>query len=277
MGKKTRQAQKVARGKAGERAGRLGLAARGAMYSIAAFLAIRLATGNSERVDNEGALEIIARQRLGTVLLVLLAIGFAGYAVWRFLRALTGAQEGSSSSGIEERWRRVLDIGRGVVYTSLLLNTGRVIINGRGEVGGQEDEKAWTAMLMSHSWGRAAVLLVGAGVIVAGLVIAGSCLRRDFTDALDSRRVPAWARRFVPVTGTIGYVSRGLVIAVAGWFLGLAAWQFDPDDAVGVAGALGRLSHEPYGKVVLGAVAFGMLSFGLFSFVEAKYRKVLED
>lgn len=277
MGTKTRKAQRAARGKPGERAGRLGLAARGAMYSIAAFLAIRLAAGDNERVDSEGALEIIARQRFGSALLALLAIGFAGYAIWRFLRAFTGAQEGSSSSGNGKTWRRALDVGRGAVYVSLLFNTVRVIINGQAQAGGREEEEAWTATLMSYPWGRAAVFLIGAGIIVAGLIIAGSCLRRDFTDALDSRRVPSWARRLVPVAGTIGYVARGAIVSIAGWFLGLAAWQFDPDDAVGVAGALGQLSREPYGKAVLGAVAFGLLSFGVFSLVEAKYRKVLED
>ena len=277
MGKKTRKAQRAARGKSAERAGRVGLTARGVMYCVAGFLAVRLATGDHERVDNEGALEILARQRFGTVLLGLLAVGFAGYAVWRFLRAFTGAKEGSSASGNGKTWRRVLDVGRGLIYLTLVGNTAKVIFGGRDEVGGEEKEQAWTATLMSQPWGRWAVFVAGVVVVIGGLVVAGSCVRRDFTEALDSRRVPRWARQVVPVAGTIGYVARGLVVSTAGWLIALAAWQFDPKDAVGVAGALARLSREPYGRVALVGAAFGLFSFGVFSLVEARYRKILED
>jgi len=42
-------------------------------------------------------------------------------------------------------------------------------------------------------------------------------------------------------------------------------------------GALKVLSQQPYGKWLLGIVAAGLIAFGLYSFVEARYRRVLED
>ena len=278
MGAKKRKAKRAAEGKAGESAGRAGLAARGALYCVGAILALRLVTGADERVDKDGALEALARQRIGTVLLSVLALGFAGYAVWRFLRAFTGSREGSSSStGAADVARRALDVAKGAIYLGLLFTTLRLLFGGRDEVGGSEQERDWTVRLMTLSWGRPLVLVGGAAIVIGGLVFAGRGLQKDFEKSLDSGRVPTWARQLLPIVGTVGYVARGVVVALVGWFIAHAAWEFDPEEAVGVAGALGRLADELYGRVALSVVAVGLLSFGIFSFVESAYRKVLED
>jgi hypothetical protein len=247
------------------------------MYCVAAILALRLVTGADERVDKDGALEALARQRLGAVLLAVAGLGFAGYAAWRFLRAFTGDAEGSSASGTVKVLRRAADVGRGLSYVVLIYTTAKLLFGGRDEVGGREKERDWTVDLLGHAWGRPLVLALGAAAVVVGLIVAFRGFNRDFDKSLDKRRVPPWARSVVPVAGTLGYVARGVVVCVVGWFLARAAWQFDPQEAVGVAGALGRLSAELWGRVVLSAVAAGLLSFGVFSFVEAAYRKVLED
>ncbi|HUR48651.1 MAG TPA: DUF1206 domain-containing protein [Acidimicrobiales bacterium] len=279
MGGKKERLQDIAEGTAGETAGRVGLAARGAMYCVVGVLAIRLVTGADERADREGALDALARQRVGSVLLAVLAIGFAGYAVWRFLRAFTGAREGSSASSSKGAGvlRRLLDVAKGAIYLGLVFTTLRVLFGGRDEVGGAEQERDWTLALLQRSWGRPLVLVVGIAVLIGGLAFAARGFHKDFEKSLDSGRVPSWARRLLPVAGTVGYVARGGVVALVGWFIAHAAWTFDAKKAVGVAGALGRLAGELYGRVALSAVAFGLLSFGVFSFVEAAYRKVLED
>jgi len=68
-----------------------------------------------------------------------------------------------------------------------------------------------------------------------------------------------------------------VVAVLIGGFVIQAAVTFDPKKAVGVDGALKRLAGEPYGPWLLAVVAVGLLSFGLFSFVEARWRKVLDD
>lgn len=280
MGSKTKRAQRAAAdGKAGERAGRAGLAARGVFYCTGAVLALRLVTGADERVDKDGALDALARQRIGSLLLAVLALGFAGYAVWRFLRAFTGAREGSSNSSSDaaNAARRALDVLKGLVYVGLTFTTLRVLFWGRDQVGGSEREHDWTVSLLSRTWGRPVVLVAGVAVVVAGLVFAGRGLQKDFTKSIDDSRVPKWARRLLPIAGTVGYVARGGVVALVGWFIAHSAWAFEPSEAVGVAGALSRLAEQLYGRVALSVVAFGLLSFGIFSFVEAAYRKVLED
>ena len=276
-GSKKRSTKRAEGGPAAEGAGRLGLVSRGAMYCIGAFLAIRLVTGADERVDKDGALEALARQRVGSILLVTSAVGFAGYAIWRLIRGVTGAREGSRSGGRARVAARAADFGRCLIYVVMFVTTVRLLMGGSETAGGEEKERDWTESLLAQSWGRPIVAAAGILAIGIGLVLAWRGLGMKFKEKLDLRRVPSWARGWLPTAGTVDYVARGGVLALVGWFIVSAAIHFDPGEAVGVAGALGRLSGDLYGRLALSVIAAGLLSYGVFSFVEAGFRKVLQE
>ena len=70
---------------------RAGIATRGVIYAIIGVLAIKLAFGSGGKTTNQqGALAEIAKQPFGKALLILTAIGLAGYAIWRLVRAAIG-------------------------------------------------------------------------------------------------------------------------------------------------------------------------------------------
>jgi hypothetical protein len=73
------------------RLARAGLVARGLLYVVVAVLASQVAAGHNEaRADKQGALQAVVRQPFGRALMLLLAVGFAGYAAWRFVEAAVG-------------------------------------------------------------------------------------------------------------------------------------------------------------------------------------------
>jgi Domain of Unknown Function (DUF1206) len=76
------------------------------------------------------------------------------------------------------------------------------------------------------------------------------------------------------VFGVAGFVARGVVYGLIGVFLVRAAYRYDPEDAVGVDGALSEIAQASYGPFLLGLTAAGLFAFGLYSFVEARYRQV---
>src|SRR3954471_24011549 len=83
--------ERIARSQEFEWFARAGLVARGVVYLIIGVLSVKLAVGDGGKTtDQQGALATIAKQPLGTVLLVLVAIGLAGYACWRLARAAVG-------------------------------------------------------------------------------------------------------------------------------------------------------------------------------------------
>ena len=82
------------------------------------------------------------------------------------------------------------------------------------------------------------------------------------------------ARPWYIALGVAGHLARAVVFALVGVFLLRAAWQFDPDEAVGLDEALQKLAAEPHGAFLLGSVALGLAAYGLFCLVEARYRDV---
>jgi hypothetical protein len=86
------------------RLGRFGLASRGVLYIVLAYLAVRVAFGRSNtETDQQGALHTIAREPFGEFLLVVLALGFAGYALWQLSKAALG---GSARAGSDKPGKR---------------------------------------------------------------------------------------------------------------------------------------------------------------------------
>jgi hypothetical protein len=73
--------------------GRAGLVARGVVYGVIGFLALKLAVGSGGKTTSQsGALQTIARQPFGVVLLVALAIGLGAYALWSVIEAVAGSR-----------------------------------------------------------------------------------------------------------------------------------------------------------------------------------------
>jgi hypothetical protein len=258
-------------------AGRIGLVARGVVYCVAAVLGVRLVLGAHERVDKEGAIQGVARQPLGVVLLALLLIGFLGYAAWRFARAVTGAPEGGKrKEGAADAGKRALEVGRGLLYIVLAWTTARFILERKQSHAPNETEREWTATLLESSVGRWIVIAAGALLLGIGIWLIVRAFRMKFVEKLDLADAPEELRGPIKAVGAAGYFVRGLVAGAIGWFVFRAAVEFDPNEAVGVDGALKRLLNESWGRPLVLALSAGLLAFGLFSFVEARYRKVLE-
>ena len=253
------------------------MAARGALYCGAGLLAFRLATGWAEDVDRRAVLDRLVDQPAGWILLAALAVGFAGYAVWRFARAITGAREGGKpSDGASDVAHRVADVGRGLLYVGLTATAIKILTRGDNRPSGDQQQKEWTARFLDATGGRVLVGAVGLAILGGGIYLAVKGFRMKFDDKLRLQEMRAWQRTWLPRLGLVGYTARGMVFAVIGFFLVRAAVTYNPDEAVGVDGALKRLLEHAGGRLLVVAIALGLLAFGLFSFVEARWRKILE-
>jgi len=115
----------VARSDGFEWLARAGFVARGLIYGIIGILAIKLAVGAGGTTTNQqGALRTIAHQPFGKVLLILVAIGLAGYALWRFVRALLGRGPEDSDSGFD----RLAAFASGIVYAGLCVVAVEILL-----------------------------------------------------------------------------------------------------------------------------------------------------
>ncbi|HEU4975025.1 MAG TPA: DUF1206 domain-containing protein [Baekduia sp.] len=247
---------------------RAGLAARGVVYAVIGVLALEVALGQGGKAtDQQGALRTIAQGPFGKFLLVVLAIGLAGYAAWRLLRA--GVGHGAEQH--DDTPDRVAAAASGISY-AILCFTAIEILAGSG--GGSGSPKKTTGGVLDWSIGPALVVIAGLVLIgVAGYQAYKGLGRKFCEDSKTEEMGPSTQRAFTAL-GVAGHVARAVVFALVGYGLIHAALTYDPQKAVGLDGALRQLADASYGPVLLGVVAAGLVCFAAYSIADARYRRV---
>ena len=260
----------VARSRGFEWFARSGFVARGVIYGIIGVLAIKLALGAGGATTNQqGALKTIAQQPFGKVLLILVAVGLAGYALWRLLHALLGHGPERADSTFD----RVAALGSGIVYAGLCAVAVEILL-GSGSTSGSGNTQKTTAGVFGWPAGVWLVGIGGAVLIGIGLYQGYRGLSKDFLKDSKTEQMSARVRNWIEWIGTFGHLARMVVFGMVGVFLIKAAIDYNPGNAVGLDGALAKIAHASYGPFLLGIVAAGLIAFGAYSLSDARYRRI---
>lgn len=255
--------------------GRCGLAAKGVVYVLIGIVAARAALGTGDQtIDSHGALGRIAQMPLGAWLVGAIALGLAGYTLWRCVQALLDTEhKGSDLKGL---WVRGAYLLSAAIHATLLLTALRMFLGSGGEPGSSDGAaQDWTARLLDQPFGPWLVAAVGLGLIASGGFQIFRAVSAKFRDRLQTAHMSEREQRFAIWAGRFGHLARGVTFGVMGGFLVLAAFRQEPGEAKGLAGALNSLAEQPYGPQLLVAVATGLAFYGLYMFVEARYRRIL--
>ncbi|HEX4187734.1 MAG TPA: DUF1206 domain-containing protein [Solirubrobacteraceae bacterium] len=248
---------------------RAGLVARGVVYGVIGLLALKVALGSGGKDTNQqGALQTIAQQPFGKLLLVAVALGLAGYAVWRLTMAAIGHGKRETSSGFD----RLAAAGSGLVYGALCVTAVKILTGSSGSNSGAP--KSATAGVLGWTGGTEIVAIAGIVLVCVGVYQGYKGLARKFLDEADTSRMGDGVKRAYTAAGLFGHVARAVVFALVGYGLLAAGIDYEPRKAIGLDGALNELSRSSYGPVLLGVVAAGLIGFGLFSLADARYRRI---
>jgi hypothetical protein len=236
----------------------------GGLAALAAF------GGGGETTDTKGAIARIATYPFGQALLIFLAVGLAGYSAWRFVQGIANTEH--EGMGLKALLKRGGSIVSGLIHLGLALFAVRILIGVRAENG--NEAASWTAWLMQQPFGVWLVMIVGLLAVGVGVYQFYFGLQEKFRQRLQVTRMSSRELKWAERAGKSGYMARGVVFAVIGLLLLVAASQQDPNEAQGLDGALDTLASQPYGPILLGAVALGLAAYGLYMFVEARYRNL---
>jgi Domain of Unknown Function (DUF1206) len=247
---------------------RAGLIARGLVYFVIGILALKLALGDGGKATNQqGALKTIADRSFGETLLILVAIGLAGYALWRLVRAAVGhgAEQRDSASD------RIAALASGIAYGILCVTAVKILT---GSSTGSGTPKEATGGVLGWSGGTVLVAIAGAVLIGVAAYQAYKGLAKKFLDDAKTGEMGPGVRKGYTALGVVGHVSRAVIFALVGYGLIKAAIDYDPDEAIGLDGALRNLANSTYGPALLGFVAAGLTAFAVYSIVDSRYRRV---
>jgi hypothetical protein len=254
--------------------GRLGYAAKGAVYLLIGTLAVQAALGRGgQTTDQSGALARIAEMPYGKVMLGILVVGLLGYALWRAVQGLLDTEnEGSEPKGL---FKRALYVGIGGIYIGLALSAIQLLMGAGSGNGSTGSTQGWTAWLMGQPFGVWLVALVGIAVAANGIAQFYRAFKSNLTEDLRLTDVGAQHADLVTKIGRAGYAARGVAFLMIGGFLIGAALHHNPGEARGLDGILDTLAAQPFGPYLLGLVAAGLAAYGLFALVEARYRRMV--
>jgi hypothetical protein len=212
----------------------------------------------------------------GRLLIWGIILGALCFIAWRFYEAFGDPYKvGNDNKGILLR--------AGAAFSSLAdafvaLSALQAIFNQqKAPVTGEPlQQRALVASLIEMNGGRVLLIAVGGVVMVTALVLAMYGLSRRFTETIRasafSRRQKAWVHGIAYA----GYLSRGVILGITGFFLLKAAIKMDSSYVVNTDKAFDfigdNIGHPYFLLTAAGTICYGLYMFilGLFYDVSAE-------
>lgn len=262
-----KHAAREAKGSDGfRRVARVGFIIVGVIHIIIGCLAVSLALGGGGDADQDGALEQIRSNPVGGLLLGAVAAGLIALAVWQIASAFLASDPADT-----KKWAtRVKYFGIALAY--LVIAGMALIVAFGGRVSSEKASQTLSEVLLATPVGIVVLVVVGATVFGVGVGFVVSGFTRGFKKLL---HLPSGAERGGIVTfGVIGYIAKGIAVAVTGVLFVVAAFTNDPDKSSGLDGALHSIVALPLGPLMLGAVGAGLAVYGLFCIARSRYARM---
>ncbi|MDY0908576.1 DUF1206 domain-containing protein [Microbacterium sp. CFBP9034] len=245
---------------------RIGYVVLGVLHIVIGAIAISIATGGGGEADQGGALEQIRDNPAGVFLLWAIVIGLFALAVWQIAEAFT-----ANDADSKKKWgHRVKFIGTAVAYLAIAATALTYALGGQSD--SSESSQTFSAQLMATPGGVFLLCFVGLVVFAIGVAFVVRGFTRGFEKHL--RAPSGTVRKGIVTFGVVGYVAKGVAIAVTGVLFIVAALTHDPESAGGLDAALHALAELPFGPVILWVVGAGLVLYGLFCFARARYARM---
>jgi hypothetical protein len=247
---------------------RLGYAAKGLVYALigvlSAFSAWHFHIGQrSDEMNQKGVINFLARQPFGSVVLIGIAVGLAGYALWRLLSAIVDPAD----QGVIHRFGFIISAA---AYGSLSYLAIVAVLGERVN----PEEKSGPHTLAQQPLGHLLLLLIGIVLMAAAFGQVWKALRGKFMEVFKTSQMSPKQCSAARIFGGIGLCGRALLFALIGWFFFVAGYQRDANAAGGISDALKTLQHSIGGNWLLVFDCAALVCYGVFMFFEARFRVI---
>ncbi|AXH35466.1 DUF1206 domain-containing protein [Humibacter sp. BT305] len=247
---------------------RTGYAVNGLLHILIGIIAIAVAVGagGSQEADQSGALKQLSSNPIGYAVVWIVVVGLFALGLWQIISGFLVHDEDS-----KKRWaKRIGEWAKAAVY--LVIGGTALSVALGSDSSSSESTSSMSATLLASPGGVFLVVAIGIGVFAAGVSFVVIGVRRSFTKKLVVPPKPAGSA--VVTLGVVGYVAKGIALAVVGVLFVVAAFTHDAQQASGLDGALKALAALPFGVVVLSAVGVGLIAYGIFLGARARWARL---
>jgi hypothetical protein len=253
-----------------ERLARVGYAAKALLYITIGIVAAQAAFGTGGgTTDTQGALRLVHDFRFGRIVLLAIAAGLVGYAVWRVVEAIVDPDgRGHSPKGIA---LRLSFAARGLFHGALGVAAFRAA-RGLRSSGSDDRARSLTASAFELPAGELLVWLAAGGVIAYGVYQLYRAYATKLGRQLNLGPLSGSTHAWVVGVSRFGIAARGIIFCLIGLLLARAAEQHDAGQVGGIRESFQMLARA--GRWPFAAVALGLIAYGVYELVNARYRRI---
>lgn len=250
---------------------RAGYVANGIVHVLIGVIVLVIAFGGRAEGDQAGALKAVAGAPLGFVLLWLIAIALLALGLWHTAEGILARDRSGDVEGSARKWgRRAAEWGQALVFIALGAIAAAVALGARPDA----EEAAETASrgLLVVPGGSIVLALIGLGIAIGGVSFIVMGVLRSFRKRMD---IPdGKVGRSVTMMGVVGFVAKGVALAIVGVLLLIAAVRTDAETAGGIDGAVDAILDLALGPLLVGVVGLGFIAYGVFTVARSRYARM---
>ena len=244
---------------------RLGFAAKGVVFLLIGWIALRAGMEAGSPEGATGALAALDDETGGRIMLILIAAGLLCHVAWRFVQAFLDPEHHGDNDAKRIALRVIYALG-GVIYLWLAFTAWQL---GRGEGSGSDSgQEVWIQKFLEQPFGTWLVMLSGIGAMIFGLHQLYQAWKGEIDQGLTATN--ARVLRGVRVLGRVGTAAQGAVLLPIGWFIFSAGREYRAEEAANMEEVLEMLGSG----WLLMAVAVGLMAYGLHQIVKAIYQRI---
>ncbi|UII25387.1 DUF1206 domain-containing protein [Fulvivirga maritima] len=254
-----------------EKLARIGHAAKGIVYGIAGVLTLMAAFNmGGQKAGKTQVIDFLQKQAFGQVLVILMGIGLACYAFYRFVQVAGKSEKLQDKSDLKRTALKVGFFISGIIYLGFAYYAISQVLGSSGSSG---SSKGLLSSMMEHSWGIVVIYIASGLLLIKAIYQFVKVANKEYYEGVRGMNVGVQkAKSIVRKAGAIGFIARGILIGITAYFFFQAANTHDASQVQGTSGAFSFLQQSSSGPWLMAAVALGLIGYSVYMIIVSRYK-----
>ncbi|GHA23606.1 hypothetical protein GCM10007103_00820 [Salinimicrobium marinum] len=231
---------------------------------VAILSMLRIKQGGA---DESSLLKYLNDYTWGKVVVWMILFGMLSYIVWRVYESIKDPY--NYGSDLKGKARRA-GIGLSSIADALIAFSAVVVLIGASDIqedGRPEQQREMVGNMLQESWGSWVIILLGVIVSGTALVQFFYGITRGYRERMDIAHFNKEKRKLIYFFAYTGYLSRGIIIGIIGYFFIRAGLSKNQEYVVNTDKAFNFIGDHvgllPFVLVAVGTICYGLFMFAL--------------